>query len=157
LQGFDCVHVESALAYDEMPSNEANELKARVRMTSKNFLGTLGRWGVQGFFRRPVLSWVILSHKYGRWITPWLLLLTLLTSVTSLLQIGGPMLVFIVSAQVVFYALGLAGWLKISLPLAGSIYSFLLANYGMFLGVVKVIKGEVKASYTPIRNEPVKK
>ncbi len=153
LQNHCCVHIDSALAYDEMPSSEANELKARIRMTSKNFLGTFGRWGIRGMLHQPALTWVIFSHKYGRWLTPWLLILTLSCSLLVAVFNSSVSILLLVILQVAFYLLGVLGRYKVPIPLASSTYSFLLANYGMFLGVLKVLRNDVSASYVPIRNE----
>jgi hypothetical protein len=122
-------------------------------MTSKNFHGTLSRWGWTGTKRYPTLTWVILSHKYGRWITPFLLIATFISSIVAWLL--HPMLYWnnLMLTQGVFYGLGLLGYLRLPIPLAGTIFSFLLGNYGMMCGVIKALTGNVSASYTPIRNQ----
>jgi cellulose synthase/poly-beta-1,6-N-acetylglucosamine synthase-like glycosyltransferase len=152
LQGKLCIHQPEAIAYDEMPDSRANELKARIRMTSKNFKGTLERWGWNGIRKYPLKSLVILSHKYGRWITPFLLLTLLLSSVASLILSAGALVSALVMGQVAFYALGILGFFKLPVPGASTIYSFLLGNYGILLGVLKAISGKVASTYTPIRN-----
>lgn len=152
LQNKLCIHQPSAIAYDEMPDSRENELKARIRMTSKNFKGTLERWGWFGIKKYPLKSMVILSHKYGRWITPFLLIALFLSSVASWVMAGGVIISALVLAQIAFYAMGIMGFFKINVPGAGTIYSFLLGNYGIMLGVLKAISGKVVATYTPIRN-----
>jgi len=152
LQDTLCIHQPEAIAYDEMPDSRANELKARIRMTSKNFKGTLERWGWTGIRKYPIKTIVILSHKYGRWITPFLLIALLLSSVTSLILTGGVLTAAIVLGQIVFYALGLLGYLKFAVPGARTIYSFLLGNYGILIGVLRALSGRVVATYSPIRN-----
>lgn len=153
LQNYQCIHVPEALAYDEMPASQESEVKARIRMTSKNFKGMLERWGWSGIWKHPSLTWVILSHKYGRWITPFLLVIILASSIAVWFQNSGLFINLVISFQIVFYTLGILGFLKVPVPLGSTIYSFLLGNFGMMMGVIKVIRGNVQASYVPIRNE----
>ena len=152
LQDHLCIHQPSAIAYDEMPDSRENELKARIRMTSKNFKGTLERWGWSGLKKYPLKSIVILSHKYGRWITPFLLIALFLSSLASWAMTGGVLTTALVLAQIAFYTMGAIGFFKISAPGASTIYSFLLGNYGIMLGVIRAISGRVVATYSPIRN-----
>jgi len=154
LQNTLCIHQPDAIAYDEMPDSRTNELNARIRMTSKNFKGTMERWGWTGVRKYPLKTVVILSHKYGRWITPFLLLILLPSSIVSLVLTGGAFVSALVLGQILFYALGLLGFLKLSVPGASTIYSFLLGNYGMLLGVLRALSGRVVTTYTPIRNDP---
>lgn len=154
LQNTLCIHQPDAIAYDEMPDSRTNELNARVRMTSKNFKGTMERWGWTGVRKYPLKTLVILSHKYGRWITPFLLLTLLPSSIVSLVLTGGAFVSALVLGQIVFYALGLVGFLKLPVPGASTIYSFILGNYGMLLGVLGALSGRVVTTYTPIRNDP---
>ena len=122
-------------------------------MTAKNFHGTVSRWGISGVLRHPLYSWVILSHKIGRWLTPDALLGVLFATIIMLDESRFVWLLLV--AQGVFYALALAGAFSLKLPLAGAIYSFCLANIGFFIGVLRAVIGQVPRYYKPISQNKV--
>ncbi|MDC1247403.1 glycosyltransferase [Amylibacter sp.] len=148
LQGFKCVQSQSALAWDKMPETRQQEFRARVRMTAKNLYGTITRWGLTGHFRHPLYSWVIWSHKIGRWLTPFFMLAIFITTLSTLTNKYSLILLLI---QLVFYTTGLVyGLIGRGGQIPRAIFSFLLANAGFFIGVIKVLTGKVPSLYRPI-------
>ncbi len=152
LQGCHCVHLTDAVAVDEMPQNPAGEFKARVRMTAKNLHGTFQRWGWENWFIHPFYSWVVLSHKVLRWLTPVFLILLFGTTLYS--WVMGPedrFVGFILAGQLAFYVGGLLGALAqrlgYALPVATQIYNFLFANAGFLVGIWKIISNSVPSAY----------
>lgn len=153
IQGYRCLHLSDAIAVDEMPQTSAGEFKARVRMTSKNLKGTLQRWGKRNWAMHPVYSWVILSHKIMRWLTP-IFLILLLAFTLFLLGTGDRTLLiqFVLGGQVLFYSLAVLGRIAqskgISIPLATQVYSFMFANAAFLVGIWQILNNKVPASYT---------
>lgn len=150
LQGYSCVHEADVIAWDTMPETPEREFRARVRMTAKNLHGTITRWGVRGVIRHPLYTWVLLSHKIGRWLTPFGMLGVLLSTFLLLPDVWAAL--FLVM-QATFYALAFAGSRGIRLPLAGAVYSFCLANLGFLVGVMKAATGNVPRAYKPINHQ----
>lgn len=151
LQSYKCIHVKDALAYDRLPDSDAKEFKARVRMTAKNFHGTILRWGFSNLFLHPVYSLVIFFHKIARWLTPFFFIGILISNLFLLDQ--GAIYRIAFTGQCLFYFLGLAGLLGIRLLFSGQIYSFLLANIGFLFGILKAVTGRVPKSYTPVNKD----
>lgn len=147
LQGYRCQHLPDALAWDSLPASPKSELRARVRMTSKNLYGTFDRWGGVNVFFHPFYSWVIFSHKIGRWLTPFALLGCLVGTVLLMPSLFSFILLF---AQIGFYLYAYLGYLGFSLPFASTVYSFCLANIGFFLGVINVFLRRVPHLYKPV-------
>lgn len=148
LQGKKCVHISDAIAYDEMPDSPEREFRARVRMTAKNLYGTIERWGIEGVFKHPVYTCVILLHKIGRWLTPFGML-ALFVSNLGLLS-SGVFYVLTFICQAMFYLVAFAGSKGLNLPLARTSYSFCLANIGFFIGVLRAATGRVPTLYKPV-------
>ena len=152
-QGYRCVHLSGAYAFDVMPADDAREFRARVRMVAKNFGGTISRWGARNLVRHPVYSWALYSHKIMRWLTPFFMMGALTTSAALIGR--GLQYKLLFSGQVVFYLAAAVGWYayrrKANWPFVGQIYAFVLANVAFALGVVKVAIGRVPASYVPVR------
>ncbi len=149
LQGHKIVFAKDAVAYDTPPHSVGGELEARIRMTSKNFIGTLRRWGLKGWIRYPLVSWSLLSHKILRWLTPFFMVSVLITNVFLLNERWVYRLTF--AGQIAFYSVALVGFIgELSgkrIPLASTIFSFCVGNLGMGIGVIKGLLGKAPASY----------
>jgi cellulose synthase/poly-beta-1,6-N-acetylglucosamine synthase-like glycosyltransferase len=149
LQGYKVVYAPDAIAFDIPPSSLKGEFKARVRMTSKNLIGTLRRWSFAGWFKHPAISWGLLSHKILRWLTFYFLLIAFFSDL-ALLDYGALYQVLF-AGQVVFYLLAIVGYVGESfhkrIPIASTIFSFCVAMIGMGFGVVKGILGKAPAAY----------
>lgn len=143
LQGFRVVHDPRAVVFDAMPHTIDGELKARIRMTARNWTGTLSRPGLLNPFRFPLTSWGLISHKLLRWLTPFLLVLIFLTN--TLLLLGGQYVVLWL-AQALFYLAALAGWFRVRNRERAGIFahpfSFCLANLGFLLGMIKAFRAK---------------
>jgi cellulose synthase/poly-beta-1,6-N-acetylglucosamine synthase-like glycosyltransferase len=148
LQGKKCVHIAEAIAYDEMPDSPEREFRARVRMTAKNLYGTIERWGIEGVFKHPVYTCVILLHKIGRWLTPFGMLALFVSNLGLLSSSIFYVVTFI--GQAVFYLVAFAGSKGLNIPLARTSYSFCLANIGFFIGVLRAATGRVPKLYKPV-------
>ena len=150
LQNYKVIHSHEAIAYDIPPSTLTGELKTKIRQTSKNLIGTINRWGWEGWFLHPVVSWVILSHKLLRWFTGffdvWNFILNLF------LYKENYFFQFTLYIQILFYLLAIIGFMaelfNKKIYLAQLIFSFCLAHIGCGIGVIKGILGKAPASFT---------
>jgi len=144
-QGYKMIHAEQALAFDRMEHEPAKEFRTRVRMTLRNWQGTWLYPKLLNPFRHPGVAWSLWSHKILRWLSPLFLFIWLFGSVVLLWEesliwnIGIPGLLFIVNA--------IAGVLRVPLPGASICYSFILANAGFFIGVLKALVGQKIITY----------
>jgi len=149
LQGYKVVYAPDAIAYDIPPSSVKGELKARIRQTSKNLVGTLKRWGWRGWIKHPFVSWGLLSHKILRWFTPFFMIGAFISNLFILDKGIFYQLTF--AGQVIFYLIavfGMGGELfKIRIPIASTIFSFCIANIGMGIGVIKGLLGKAPAAF----------
>lgn len=155
-QGYRVKYEPQAIAYDFPPASPLEEFQVRVRQTSKNLMATLGHWGPKQWRRYPAVTWALFSHKILRWLTPFFLLLALLSNLP--LAAHSPFFTSLLALQLLFYFLGLVGWLAFCLgkrlPGASLAFTFFLANLGMFLGIFKVLSGKAPAAYGKHRASP---
>jgi poly-beta-1,6-N-acetyl-D-glucosamine synthase len=151
--GYRVIHEQKARAFDRTPATVGTQFRARVRMVTKNLPGTLRKMDLR-IFRQPLVVISIVSHKLLRWFTPLLLIALLLLNV---LLVGSPVFQLLLVGQLIFYSLGVAGAVglafKRELPLASSVFSFLLANAGFFVGIVNALRGLEIAYYEPDHSE----
>jgi cellulose synthase/poly-beta-1,6-N-acetylglucosamine synthase-like glycosyltransferase len=148
LQGYRVVQDTRVVVYDIMPNSIHGELKARVRMTARNWTGTLSKPGVLNPFRFPLTAWGLISHKLLRWLTPFFLAVLLAANI--LLSLRGDWKL-LCALQVAFYVAALIGWLRARKGAPAWVFAypfaFCLANVGFLLGMVKVVRGQKIASY----------
>ena len=141
-QGYRVIHEPEAIANDIFPSSIHGELKTRIRMTLRNWTGTLSRKHLLNPFKYPFISFSLISHRILRWLTPYLLLLIF---IANLLLLENPWFFALFLLQVIFYVLSFIGFFlekkAIHLRVFTVPFSFCLANLGMFLGVLKCFFG----------------
>lgn len=148
LQGYRVVQDREAIVFDTMPHSIEGELRARIRMTARNWTGTLSRPALLNPLRFPLTAVGLVSHKLLRWWTPFFLAAVLFSS--ALLAIAGEG-----SApwwlQVGFYVSALIGWrlARRQRPawVFGYPFSFCLANVGFLLGIVKAFRNQKIVAY----------
>ena len=148
MQGYKCVYVSDAIAFDLLPDTPKREFKSRVRMTSKNFHGILSRIGLEGVFKHPIYALSLFFHKILRWLTPFFLV-SLLISNLALIS-NGELFLTLLIIQLTLYFSAIAGFFYPSLPVIGKVYAFLLANAAFAIGVVNALTGKIPSLYNPI-------
>lgn len=147
--GYWIVHEDQAIAYDSFPITAEGELKSRIRMTIRNITCTLSNYEILNPSRHPLLSYAVFSHKLLRWLSPFLLIIFFIANLP--LKNAYSFYRFIFYTQISFYGLGFLGYIcykrNFRLPVASQIFSFLLANTGFFVGVLKALQGQKILSY----------
>jgi len=131
-----------------MPHSIEGELRARIRMTSRNWTGTLSRPALLNPLSFPLTALGLISHKLLRWLTPFFLAIILICN--TLLALRGHV-VFLWWLQVLFYLSAVIGWglarKQRSAWVFGYSFSFCLANVGFLLGMVKAFRNQKIVAY----------
>lgn len=148
LQGHRVVQERSAIVFDTMPQGIQGELRARIRMTARNWAGTLARPAVLNPLRFPFTALGLLSHKLLRWLTPFFLASIFVSNTLLALAGRGIVLWWL---QVAFYLSAFVGWelTRKQRPagIFGYSFSFCLANIGFLLGMVKAFRNQKIVAY----------
>ncbi len=148
LQGFKVIQDREATVYDELPHSIEGELRARIRMTARNWSGTLSRPALLNPLRFPLTALGLVSHRLLRWLTPFFLAIVLLSNACLALE-GRAILLWWL--QVGFYLSAFVGW-ELSRKqrpawVFGYPFSFCLANVGFMLGMVKAFRNQKIVTY----------
>ena len=147
-QGYKIIQEREATVYDAMPQGIEGELRARIRMTARNWTGTLSRPAVLNPLRLPLTALGLISHKLLRWLTPFFLATIFVCN--TLLALQGQS-IFLWSLQAIFYLSALVGWqlTRKQRPawVFGYSFSFCLANVGFLLGMVKAFRNQKIVAY----------
>ena len=147
-QGYKVIQDRGAIVFDAMPHTIEGELRARIRMTARNWSGTLSRPALLNPLRFPLTALGLVSHKLLRWLTPFFLAAIFLCN--SLLTLNGRF-VSLWWLQVVFYLSAFIGWhlTRKQRPAGvfGYSFSFCLAKVGFLLGMVKALRNQKIVAY----------
>lgn len=148
LQGYRVLHDSRPVVFDSMPHSIEGELRARVRMTARNWTGTLSRPALLNPLRFPLTSWGLVSHKLLRWLTPFLLVLIFIANMFLVLR-GEYVGLWLV--QVLFYSAAAVGWIRVRKSKDAWVFahpfSFCLANLGFLLGLIKAFLAKKIVAY----------
>jgi cellulose synthase/poly-beta-1,6-N-acetylglucosamine synthase-like glycosyltransferase len=148
LQGHRVIQDRKAIVFDTMPHSIEGELRARIRMTARNWAGTLSRPALLNPLRFPLTALGLVSHKLLRWLTPFFLAVVLVSN--ALLATKGRAVV-LWWLQVGFYFSALVGWelTRKQRPawVFGYPFSFCLANLGFLLGMMKALRNQKIVAY----------
>lgn len=149
-QGKRTVYCDKARAYDAFESEVEREFATRVRMTMRNWTGTWLFPSLLNPLRRPGYALALWSHKLLRWLGGAILALIAITAMVMLVSANG-LNTFFGFACLAFLAYGALGYLAerrhFRLPLAGTVYSFLLVNVAFTLGVWRGLTGKKVFAY----------
>lgn len=150
-EGSKVSHITTAIAYDKMPDTQRSEFNTRVRMTLRNWQGTWSRSELLNPFKYPKYSFSLWSHKLLRWLTPVFLIFLTISSAylansalfyyVAILGILTSYIIFVIGFFANKRGKLLPKYLRI-------IYSFILANLGFLVGLIKAISGKSIKHYT---------
>lgn len=151
LAGKRVVHRADALAVDVMEAESVREFNSRVRMTLRNWIGTWRRPQLLNPLAHPGYAFALWSHKLLRWLGGPVFWLGAMSG-TWLAFVGHPGPVPI-TMTLGFWALVLQGWRQERqpatrrIPLAGTLFSFVLANSGFTVGLWRALTGQRIVTY----------
>jgi cellulose synthase/poly-beta-1,6-N-acetylglucosamine synthase-like glycosyltransferase len=148
LQGYRVIQDRNATVFDAMPHSIQGELRTRIRMTARNWTGTLARPEILNPLRFPLTALGLISHKLLRWLTPFFLTVVFLSNSWLALDRHAVILWWL---QVAFYVSAFVGWELTRKQrrawVFGYPFSFCLANIGFFLGMVKAFRNQKIVAY----------
>jgi len=148
LQGHKVMQNPNAIVLDTMPHSIEGELRARIRMTARNWTGTLARPAILNPLRFPLTALGLVSHKLLRWLTPFFLAIAFLSN--ALLALQGR-LVLLALLQLGFYLSAFIGWTlarkQRPAGIFGYPFSFCLANVGFMLGMLRAFRNQKIVAY----------
>lgn len=150
--GARVVHLPGALAYDRNETRARRELRARARMTARNWVGTWRHPRLLSPVHHPGYALALWSHKLLRWLSPVLLLVM---GLGALLLADRPFYRLCLAGGAAVLGLAAAGWVRRDRPagsrlparLAGFAFAFCLAQLGFLLGLWSVVRGRRIRAY----------
>ncbi|CAN5728222.1 glycosyltransferase family 2 protein [soil metagenome] len=153
--GFRLVFEPEARAFEAAVKTSEREFSRRVRLMTRGLRGVWLRRGLLNPFEYGFYSLSLFSHKLLRRLLP--IAMVLLLAASALLASSHPFYAVALGAQVVFYALGVVGYLSTStgagrwklfyLP-----FFFCMANVASLLAVLRFLRGDRVTLWQPQRH-----
>jgi biofilm PGA synthesis N-glycosyltransferase PgaC len=149
--GYRVVYENKAWASETASANVGEELKRKVRIAAGAFQSMARLPKSFNLITNFRVSFLFISHKGLRWtLAPLSLLIVCLTNIPLCLHTGGIYL-YLMLAQVVFYALALLGWYlnnsRFKIKVLFVPYYFFIMNLCMYLGFIRFIRGKQSANW----------
>jgi len=139
--------VPAARAWEESPEEVKDEFRRRVRIGTGDFQALKWTWPLL-LPSYGMIALIYFSHKVLRWLGPWFLLAGLIGTLTLLDE---PLFEILLAAQLLFYALALAGAALRPLPAIGRLAVaaryFVILNAGLLLGLVRLSLGAARPTW----------
>jgi cellulose synthase/poly-beta-1,6-N-acetylglucosamine synthase-like glycosyltransferase len=144
------VYEPRAQAYDKISENATAALKTRIRQTSKSFVSILSRSCRRRSMLNLPLLLAILSHKTGRHLTPFLMVVLFISSVVGYASFNLVKAIFWL--QMLYALLVIIGYAQRKrwprLRVASFAFTFFLLNLSRFMGVLLAVCGMRPSSYS---------
>ncbi|MFT6672170.1 MAG: cellulose synthase/poly-beta-1,6-N-acetylglucosamine synthase-like glycosyltransferase [Afipia broomeae] len=147
--GYYTVHLPEAIAYDRMKSDYEAELAARIRMTLRNWQGTLLYPDLINPLRSPLSSFVLFSHKLLRWMLPYIVLVSFVATVI-LAMMGNAFGFLALFGYAATLLLVVAAWCDAERQQPGrlsALWTFAIANWGFAIALARAFRNEKTNAY----------
>lgn len=150
-QGYNIEYEPDAYSYEESGSSLKQELNRKIRIAAGNFYNL--RY-LKRFFAADLVSFMFVSHKLLRWISPALFLMfSLVLTVLALESLTAMILLFFLMLTYISALINYKYKTNILLSdkLSRLITYFYLTVYAQLIGFIKYLSGKQKAIWNTIR------
>lgn len=153
-QGLRSVFAPAAVCFEHTNHRAEEELRMRVRVISQTFTDLWRNRDMLNPLKSGFFAIELVSHKVLRYAVP--VILMALLAASALLARSSAFYTSVLTAQVLFYTLAIAGLVmerlgKRLVLLAMPLY-FVLANLASLVAFYKFLRGETYTRWEPIRN-----
>lgn len=141
---------ENALCFEDIPNKVTEEFKRKIRISIGNFQN-LVRFKYLLFPIWSKLAFAFLSHKVLRWLTPFFIIFSLLSSI--ILSTQHSFMSYVVFAQVLLIGSPLLSFFEIKSRQLNLIIHFYFMNLALIVGFFRYLAGVKSSIWTPtVRN-----
>ena len=151
-RGYRIVYEPDAYATELSSENIEEELKRKIRIAAGGIQSILRLPEAANPFKNPLLSFQYISHRVLRWtVTPFLMMGALVTNGFIVASSGETFYLLLLLAQLLFYAMALAGWVLENKKIKSKIffvpYYFCMMNYAVVMGIRRYLSGKQSSAW----------
>jgi biofilm PGA synthesis N-glycosyltransferase PgaC len=145
-KGYRIAYEPGAYAMETPSSSMAEEQKRKIRISAGAFQSMVMLRSLLNVFKYPLLSFQYISHRVLRWtLCPLFLPIVLILNIYLVYAKGGPVYIFLLAAQIVFYTAALIGWIlsvnNIKAKILYAPYYLVFQNVSLYLGFARYLRG----------------
>jgi cellulose synthase/poly-beta-1,6-N-acetylglucosamine synthase-like glycosyltransferase len=149
-QGRRGVHAADVIGTYRAVRTEQEEFSRKVRTVLRGITACFARIEVLSIPRFGIFAWQVWSHKIGRWLVPWFLLISFLGSLY--LAGGSPFFAMITFALLFLFGFAILGLAEESyqqyLPIKVCVF-FCVVNAAIAVAWIKFLSGQRSVAWTP--------
>ncbi len=153
-EGFRGILEENVFCKEQMTEGSISELKRQVRITTRTLRAIYDHRILLNPFAYPLISFEIISHKIMKFVTPFLLILILISNAMLFINNGIFYKVTLI-IQLVLYSLVLLGSKKDgrirNTRFITILHTFVFANIAYMIGWFSFLMGKSYTIWTPAR------
>ncbi|MGI4805832.1 MAG: glycosyltransferase family 2 protein [Janthinobacterium lividum] len=151
-KGYRIVYEPEAFATETSSANIKEELKRKIRIAAGGLQSIIWLKSLLLPFKQPLLSFQYISHRVLRWtVVPFLMIAAFMLNISIVSQTHLLIYQLILSAQILFYAAALLGWIlekqQIKIKALFIPYYFGVMNYAVIAGIFRYLFGEQNAAW----------
>ncbi|MGI4730025.1 MAG: glycosyltransferase family 2 protein [Janthinobacterium lividum] len=151
-KGYRIVYEPEAFATETSSANIKEELKRKIRIAAGGLQSIIWLKSLLLPFKQPLLSFQYISHRVLRWtVVPFLMIAAFMLNISIVSQTHLLVYQLILSAQILFYAAALLGWIlekqQIKIKALFIPYYFGVMNYAVIAGIFRYLFGEQNAAW----------
>ena len=153
-KGYKCINELEAICYEDVSNEVKQEYKRKARVSTGNFQNLKV---FSGFLLKPFspAGYCFISHKVLRWLTPFLILVSLLSLVAMLMLTGHPLFKILLGGELLLLFTpvidSLMGKAGIHLRLLRFVSYFSLMNLALLHGFFRFLFGVRNNIWTPTK------
>jgi cellulose synthase/poly-beta-1,6-N-acetylglucosamine synthase-like glycosyltransferase len=149
-KGYTVKYEPNAYAREAPSASLADEYKRKVRISAGGFQSIIMLADLLNIFRYPKITWQYVSHRVLRWtLAPLGLPLALISNIILVANNGGPLYIFLLVAQVLFYLSAYIGYQlanrQIKIKYFYIPFYFLFMNVAVYQGFARFLKKKQSA------------
>lgn len=149
VKGYKVAFSEKAVCFEDIPPTQKEEFERKVRISMGNYQN-LQYYRTYLFNPFSRLFFHFVSHKFLRWITPFLLLLSTAASWPLALYEGGGYL-YLAAGMTGFMLLPLARHVAMYLPGIRFVTHFVYMNYALLYGFFRYLQRPTSSVWQPVK------
>lgn len=147
IKGYVLRYEPEAYAAEGPSASIKEEMKRKIRICAGAFQAMILLKELFNVFKYPVLSFQFISHRILRWtLCPVALFLVLVSNIGIVLIDGGTLFKILLAGQVLFYIMGISGWVLANREIRVKVlylpFYFLFMNYAVFLGFRRFLQNK---------------
>lgn len=149
-KGYNISFAENALCYEDVVNNRIEEFKRKTRISIGNYQNMVHYWRMLfNPFHRVFFHFI--SHKFIRWMTPFLMILALICG--WVLSFYDEVYLYLSLLLTCLMILPLAGELAYSIPILSYATHFVYMNYALLRGFFLYLRRPTSSVWQPtVRN-----